>query len=203
MKLHQPISRLYHRLQLRNRDFSIISDNCWGGFIYQRFGLRYLSPFIWMFMTAEDYLKMVVNLKDYLSYPLVFTESSKNHEVFSKKIPYPYPIALLKDVEIHFQHYKSQEDVVHHWNARVKRINWDNLIFKFCDRYLCLPEHIKSFDRLPFEHKVCFTARPYPNLKSTVFLKRFADKPCVDHEWRDWGGDFNLIKFLNDHPNNK
>lgn len=71
-----------------------------------------------------------------------------------------YPIGLIaNDIEIHFIHYKDEDEAYAKWSRRVKRINWDNLIVKFCDRDQCTEDLIRRFDKLPYSHKVCFTAK--------------------------------------------
>jgi uncharacterized protein (DUF1919 family) len=45
------------RQLLNDHSFSIISNNCWGGFVYQYFGLKYSSPFAGLFLFSKDYLK--------------------------------------------------------------------------------------------------------------------------------------------------
>ena len=41
-KFFSPIKRI----GLKNKSFSIISNNCWGGIVYDIFGLQYRSPTI-------------------------------------------------------------------------------------------------------------------------------------------------------------
>lgn len=44
------------RAKLTNTDFSIISNNCWGGHVYRRYGLPYTSPTVGMYFFSEDYI---------------------------------------------------------------------------------------------------------------------------------------------------
>ena len=45
-----------------------------------------------------------------------------------------YPIGKLgNDVEIHFLHYKSETEAQEKWNRRLKRMNFNNILFKFSD----------------------------------------------------------------------
>ena len=57
----------YHRKQLKNDDFSIISNNCWGGVVSEFFGLRKNSPIVGCYFFADDYLKFISDLHHYLS----------------------------------------------------------------------------------------------------------------------------------------
>ncbi len=83
-KLLRPIrNRLdrkrYCRLQKGEDDFSIISQNCIGTFMYHDLGLKFCSPTINLFMEADDYIRFVERLEHYLSIDarqIVFHKSS-------------------------------------------------------------------------------------------------------------------------------
>ena len=45
------------RKKLKHTDFCIISNNCWGGFIYQKFGIKYNTPTIGLFIYERYYIK--------------------------------------------------------------------------------------------------------------------------------------------------
>ena len=85
-KLRKIISFI-RRIGLKNRDFTIISNNCWGGFIYDIFGLKYQTPTIGTYFFSEDYVKFVNNLDYYLGLdvkPLRF-EDSKHKDVLYER----------------------------------------------------------------------------------------------------------------------
>ena len=56
------------RNKLNNTDFSIISNNCWGGSVYRRYGLQYKSPTIGLYFFAEEYIKFLMNLEISINY---------------------------------------------------------------------------------------------------------------------------------------
>ncbi len=159
---------------LTSADFTIISNNCWGGFIYQSYGLAYNSPTIGLYFMAEDYIKFISNLRDYINSELTFINPNesrhlktlKNSENFGE-----YPIGLLKDIEIIFLHYTSEEEAYEKWNKRCNRINWDKLLVKFNDQNECTKEHLEKFDNLTYKNKVCFISNDYPSLKSMIFIE--------------------------------
>ncbi|WP_250575514.1 DUF1919 domain-containing protein [Streptococcus macedonicus] len=74
-----PIINFIPRRRLKNKNFTIICDNCWAGKVYQELGLPYQTPFVGMFVFSPDYIKMLKNLKYYLSgnIPLIFIKESK------------------------------------------------------------------------------------------------------------------------------
>lgn len=165
------LRKLYIKFTSKNRrkkivddNFTIISNNCWGGTVYQSYGIEYRSPTIGLFFMAEDYIKFVYDIRLYMNLNLEFIEPSqtkyrnyfKNHNKFGK-----YPIGKLGDIEIHFLHYQSEKEAYEKWNRRVKRINWDKILFKFNDQNLCIDEHIKKFSELKVKNKICFTSNKY------------------------------------------
>ena len=40
--------------QLKNTDFTIISNNCWGGMVYESYDLPKESPTVGMFFMADE-----------------------------------------------------------------------------------------------------------------------------------------------------
>lgn len=59
---------------LKDTSFSIVSDDCWGGFIYKRYDLEYNTPFMWLYILDQDYLKLLGNLDFYLHHKLEFID---------------------------------------------------------------------------------------------------------------------------------
>ncbi|MRX72999.1 DUF1919 domain-containing protein [Bacillus lacus] len=162
------------RKSLEYTNFTIISNNCWGGFIYQSYGISYNSPTIGLYFMAEDYIKFVLNLKEYIESELTFIDpkESRYFEILKKSEKFgEYPIGLLKDIEIIFLHYTSEEDAYEKWNKRCKRINWERLLIKFNDQNGCTKEHLNRFDKLKFKNKICFTSSEFPNSNSMIFIK--------------------------------
>ena len=149
------------RNQLKFTDFTIISNNCWGGLVYQYFGLQYATPTIGLFMMDDDYIKFLENLDYYLSQPLAFIShvESKYREQLQKETTAKecYPIALLDDVEVHFMHYRSVEDARKKWEYRKTRINKDRLLVKMSQRSSNNLTILERFEKLPYKNKLCFT----------------------------------------------
>ncbi|MGM9904988.1 DUF1919 domain-containing protein [Lactobacillus sp.] len=120
--------------------FTIISNNCWGGMLYESYDLPKESPTVGLFIMADDYIKFLKDLKEYLDSELTFIDpkASKWYSQVSVDKRYGnYPVGKLKDVEIFFLHYHSEEEVMAKWHRRIKRINWDRLLVKFNDLNGC------------------------------------------------------------------
>lgn len=148
------------RRKLRDKEFTIIGNNCLAGSMYHKFGLPYSSPTIWTTMYPDDYLKFLENLDWYLKQPLTFTETSKHEDKGSKLRVFPIGV-LGGDVEIFFVHYKTKEQALAAWNRRVKRINYTKLFVVFSDDgdKNFSEEYFEKFDKLPFDNKLFFTGK--------------------------------------------
>ena len=177
------IRRYYNRKKIKSRDFTIISNNCWAGKLYQYLDMPYLSPTVGLYFFADDYLKFISNLEYYISLELSFIsiQESRYKDVLleRKRI---CPIGKLDDVEIVFLHYKSEQEAKEKWDRRKARINWDHLIIKFSKMNLCTEEHMRRFAELPYENKILLN-----NRKITVY-------PCEIY----WSGSSNDREILLD-----
>lgn len=176
LKYVRKIPANLRRRSLYSTKFTIISNNCWGGMIYESYNIPKQSPTVGLFFSAEDYIEFISNLKHYLHMPLKFinTECSKNIEVLKLSKNYEsIPVAMLDDkVEIVFLHYHSKEEANDKWMRRCKRINYDRLLVKFNDQNGCTQEHLKAFLSLPYAHKVFFTCKKWPIEDSAIIKIR-------------------------------
>ena len=82
IKLKIKIMKYINKLGLKNKDFTIVSNNCWGGFVYQKFGLEYKTPFIGLFIFTPDYIELLKNFKELIFKELKFInfEQSKYYK---------------------------------------------------------------------------------------------------------------------------
>ena len=190
--------RLYKEIKrhkLRNRNATIISSNCNGEFMYYDMRLPFLSPTINLSFDMNDYVKLLDNLRWYMSQPIMPCEDKQ----------FDFPCGMLADIKIRFNHYKTFEEAVEKWEERKKRINWDNLYVVAIDGDNCSEESIQRFDALPFKHKVIFTHCPRPDIKSAFYLKGFENQQGVgaaiyfkkQFRIRRYLDDFDYIAFLN------
>lgn len=183
------------RLRLKNRKPTIIASNCIGTFIYYDMKIKYLSPTINLSFDMNDYVRFLENLEWYLKQPVVPYEDDR----------FDYPCGMIGDVEIRFNHYKTIEEAISKWERRKRRIDWDNLFIMAIDGDECTYDSIKRFDALPFENKVIFTHKPYPEFKSAYYLKGFEDLKEVYRPTdfknqffiRRYMDQFDYISFLN------
>lgn len=188
------------RRELKNFDFTLISSNCNGGCVLHELGLMFNSPFVNLFIEAGDYIKILKNLKYYMSCELTFLEEGTG----TPNYPYAgYPIGVLDDVYIYFMHYSSVDEAKEKWNARVKRINYDNLYVLMTDRSHCTYQLLKEFDSLPY-HKVVFTHNQMPEIHSSFYISGFEKEDKVGilsdycgKSWKKYYDQFDFIKWFN------
>jgi len=132
----------------------IISNNCWGGQVYQWFQKSYQTPFVGLFLYGPCYMKFLQDIDHYMAKELVFAGASKY-----EKRPKTYPVGILGGIEIHFTHYKNEEEALKKWNRRKARMldipkeKWQYMI---CDREFVTEEMIINFHDLPLGSKISF-----------------------------------------------
>lgn len=190
----------FRRIGLKNRDYTIISNNCWGGVISRNYGLPYNSPTCGAYFYAKEYIKFVSNLKVYVDAELVElkVEDSVYKEQLLPKFGTNIVLGKVLDAEIVFVHYHTFEEAKQKWNRRKKRINWDNLIVKFNDQNLFSEEDYYAFAELPYENKVFFTANK--NLKckkDVVYFPCYEKEGYVVDDIKTSKKYFNTKKYLN------
>lgn len=101
---------------LKNTDFSIISQNCIGGVLYSDLGLKFLSPTINLYFSANDFVKFALNLRYYLGLNLEMRWGEE------------YPIGILGDISVHFMHYETCSEAKEAWERRKLRINYNKIL---------------------------------------------------------------------------
>lgn len=190
-----------NRVGLKNKEFTIISNNCWGGFVYQKFGLEYRTPFIGLFIFAPDYIRLLNNLEKIVFYPMRFISPKDSEYVedilVNDQLP-KYPIGVLgDDIEIHFLHYKNEKEALEKWNRRVKRINFDNMLIKLSDKDRCSENIIREFELLKYKNKICFTAKEYENTKYCIQIKECSHLSGVKGEWQYYEKYVDIKNILN------
>ena len=143
---------------LKNKNISILCNNCTGGFIYHDLGLQFKSPTINMFFHSLDFFDFIEHFDYYIKQPLIKIDNTRYDEN-----SFDYPVAQLsgnkiyKDLELHFLHYKTFEEANEKWEKRKQRISLDNLFVIWT--FAGIPPDDKIYERaqnLPFENKVIF-----------------------------------------------
>lgn len=101
------------RKRLVNKDICLIASKCNGAMILHDLRLQFKSPFVNLWLRPKDFIKLLSSLREYMGYDLKFTTEEGIE----------YPVGLLKDIKIYFQHYKTEEEAKAKWNERAKRMD--------------------------------------------------------------------------------
>lgn len=193
------VRRVYHKKTIKSRDFTVISNNCWGGKLYQYLDMPYLSPTVGLYFFADDYIKFVKRLKYYMSLDLKFIseKDSRHYEMLKQRNRTGIPIGVLDDVEVIFLHYQSEAEAYEKWNRRRARINWNNIYFKFSKMNACTDQHLKEFDSLEYEKKFMIVPKRYTDLQCAVYSKREVDTDGqIIMDTSPFPGDIHLSRLI-------
>ena len=187
---------IWNQHRLKNKDFSVFSNNCNGACICHDLGLQFHSPFVNLFLSAEDYIKFLGDPQGYLDETLAFIEHPN----------VDYPVAKLKDITLYFVHYQTPEEAEAAWERRKKRINWDNLFVLMSDQDGCTDEILQRFDNLPYKNKAVFIHLPKPDFHSAVYIPGFEAEEAVGncdafvngYSGRKYFDAFDYVKWFNE-----
>lgn len=201
-KLFYEIRRFFVKKSIKNKNFSVISNNCWAGRVYQYLDMPYLSPTAGLYFFAPDYIKFVSDLRRYLATELRFIEpeESKYYGEIKKRNQTDKPIGILDDVEIVFLHYKTKEEAAEKWNRRKERVNFDNIIIKFSRMDLCTEKEIEKFDSIPLKNKFVLNNRLPLKYKSEVLWKEEYHENGILRDTIPFPGNLKLTELLNRTP---
>ena len=104
-------------------------------------------------------------------------------------------------------HYHSEQEAKEKWEARSQRLDFDNLFIMMTDKDSgkgAKYEDLKAFDNLPYQNKVVFTHKPYPEFKSAFYIKGFENKNEVGDlfTFSGWNGEkyydqFDYVSWFN------
>ena len=190
----------FKKRKLKCKNFTIISNNCFGGVVYRNNALEYMSPTCGMFIMPKDYIKFIYNLKEYLEYELKEVKLEDSiHKEYLKEIDYPGIICKLNDIEIMFLHYKDFEEVKQKWERRSKRINFEKIIYKFNDQNYCTYDDLLKFEEFKAENKLCFTDKKYDNINSIIFTEFEKDGYILnDSKEKIYKKYIDMYKYINE-----
>ena len=200
--------------QLKNRDFTIISNTCIGGVICHDLDIPFQSPTVNIYIRPVDFVKFCSNLQFYIQQPL--TEMPYNPAI-------GYPVATIhNEITLYCKHYSCFKEVEEAWQRRIQRINWKHLCVMMTDRDFippfctsqpanyCGEDVLKKFEMLPYEHKVCHVknAEHSKRYSSCCQITRGCDMECVGiitdiistdgKRMYQFAKDWDYIDFLNE-----
>ncbi|HMJ91581.1 MAG TPA: DUF1919 domain-containing protein [Candidatus Acidoferrum sp.] len=175
------------RARVRTRDFSIISNDCFGGMAYEELGMRYESPFVGLFIVPEDYIRLLRNLRSAMEESITFRDRSQHEHInqFRSEIQCEYPIGVIgENVEIQFLHYPTREQAAEKWQRRAARINWNKLRVKMgWHEQPHMDELLREFDAMPFDSKLIVAPHAIAGTQHCVALRDFSTDGTQQY-WR-------------------
>lgn len=198
--------KVKNRIGLSNRGFTILSNNCVGGYVYQYFGINYRSPTAGVLIDAEDFIKLCENPRHYLTKTPQFIprESCKHSQIVQTMGKWgEYPIGRIDDIEIYFMHYPTEKEALEKWVRRSKRVNYSNMVYLLAENETCTSEIIEKFCNLVHPAKICLTYHKY-SFKGTIYSE--VTYQHEKHHWRpeeiirivDWKKYLNNLQKQNE-----
>lgn len=155
---------------LKENPVTILSDDCWGGYVYHALDLPFTSPLINIFWPRDSFYEFIKNPLFYLKQPLyVEREGDPRNNLC--------PIGRLGEhnhsVQLQFLHEPDFHTAEDHWIRRKKRINEDRIFVKFgfSATEPCREKYLAMFNQVPYP-KVC-TYSGQTNLQDVLYVKRF------------------------------
>lgn len=149
---------------------TILSDDCWGGYIYHKLFMKFYSPCINIKWQKDSFVKFIQKPRYYLSQPLrMEREGDIRGNLF--------PIGSLGEGEekvyMDLVHSVCFEDAKKLWDKRLERVNFENFFIKLgidaSDKNRDF--YLDGFDQVK-QKKICFYSGETES-KSVIYLKRF------------------------------
>lgn len=149
--------------KLKNKNVSIIANNCTGAEICHNLGLRFNSPLVNLQILPEDYIKFCRNLNYYLAQDIrcctQFIERQRQmirNEFGREAEELSFPFGLCGDVLLALQHYDSFDKAKEAWERRRSRVDFSHLgvLMTVDDKY---EKEAREFDELNYANKVLLT----------------------------------------------
>ena len=155
MKPFRDIHENNLRKRLKHRQFTLISQNCMGGVIYNMLGLQSQSPTVNMFIRGESFVRLASNPRKYMQEMEPFPINEKHEEEGF----WPHPVIGIGDIRLNCLHYDNCQEAIDSWKRRCERIDFSRILVMANDWDLNYDEAlIKGILELPCP-KVLFSTR--------------------------------------------
>ena len=179
----QRLLKSYRRFGLKSKDFSIISNNCIGGYVYQYYGVAYNTPTEGLYFTTEDYLKIIQRPDYYFKHEVELIDPKESVLAKSGR-SINHPVGRIDDIEIYFLHYPDSNEALGKWYRRCSRINYKKLFFLLSETELMKDGHLQKFSQIVEEGKkgVCLTLKEY-KMPHTIYVSN-VPKDRGNAAWR-------------------
>ncbi|MDB5029166.1 MAG: hypothetical protein JWO66_2855 [Candidatus Eremiobacteraeota bacterium] len=188
------------RGRVRDRSFTIVSNDCWAAEVYKDLKLPYATPFVGTRIMGPEFIELVRDLPRALAGRLEPAPASRYAALVDREHREwkEYAVGLLDGrIELHFLHYATFAEAADKWRRRLDRIVWNRLFFKLsADKDGFTEEHLRAFDALDVPGKLAFVRRPYPGVRCAVVCGDDYDVDAVKF-YRSSLRHFDLSGWLN------
>ena len=165
-------------LQIRNSRFSIFSETCYAGILYYRLGLEVLSPLKDMWMTPEDYFRLLDHLDYYMSFSPVLSHMEGVNSAYDSP---NHPVLRLDDIYLHYNHTDDPDQAIKAWDTRKQRINYNNILVTFFAQDPNLEDAFYKAKK--YQRRICFTAFPSVREDSVFIPKEHGSMYISEFHW--------------------
>lgn len=100
--------------------WSILCNNCFGGFLSYRFGLEHRSPFKNLFIADGDLIRFADNIEHYLAQEPVFVCWKESPGYYDEK---RYPVLRLDDILLNCNHDTDPDEALATYARRVAKVD--------------------------------------------------------------------------------
>lgn len=181
----------------KNKDFTLISNNCIAGLLYHDLGLEFKTPIINMFIKANDYIRLLNDFEFYIDNELNELENNDKD----------YPIGTIgKDeimITLHFLHFKDFNQARIKWESRKKKICKDNMFI--LAEYL--PEEgwsntvLSDFEKIPYNRKKVVISMSLKdeistNSKNIIYVEGSNFANWKKKTWKIWEKGYDDCKII-------
>lgn len=141
---------------------TLITNNCWGGIIYNNYEKEFASPTINLQILPEEFPDFCEHLSFYMSGELTeVKELTPWHQdymtnMFGAVLP-DCPLGDIKGILVVFQHYKTFEEAKKLWDRRKQRIDYDNIGYMFHVKDRLYMAEARRFMKLNLPNSICIT----------------------------------------------
>lgn len=197
--LRKKLATYYFLNKLKNKDFTIISDNCWGASLYKQLGLKHKTPTIGLGMGKHGYLNFIEKLNTCEATNFIKElDSSHCYPLIPQVI---YPVGKTSLATIHFLHYKTYESAIRLFKIRYHTINWKNIFYKIdFEHDYYKPEHIQRWNDMKLPNSVAFYSKRVKkiwngDIHNGVYIDKWEKE--TSYILDNFQGKFNYIEWLN------
>ncbi len=175
---------------------TILSDDCWGGRVYHRLGLKFSSPTVNIWWNRGEYARFIEDPKFFLESELKMEEEGD----ITKGINPKGSLGVGNDrVVLHMVHEHTFAQAKEKWDRRRERINYDNIFIKMgfttnLDEE-CKKKCFSAFDKVNTKKILVY----YGDRDDAFITERFIhhDRYYGRVEWFDYNAYFRL-QYFND-----